>query len=307
MLQLYWGDNMVVKEKLPKLNIDKHLPQIILPAKTRAMFLNWWNTDIRFEQSIPKIFNSGYMILNYNYMEREQEILDNSKNNIKMIARHYKSTYRQAENMIKDLIYCFSKFTIYFKFISDNAISTEIYNNKNDLMFTMDFAVGKSEPEPEILSDDILHLVLDADNLHMQYDMEQPLEPVVKTLLSQLVTAMWYIATTKSTKYIYENKTPVITGRKKNIVQVSNTKTINTPIYDLNKIRVVKVEHLQTRKKGWTYSHSFQVHGHYRHYRNGKVVFIQSYIKGKDKEFKAQQIILDPKNDSERNIAETNK
>ena len=174
-------------------------------------------------------------------------------------------------------------------------------------MFTMDFAVGKSEPEPEILSDDILHLVLDADNLHMQYDMEQPLEPVVKTLLSQLVTAMWYIATTKSTKYIYENKTPVITGRKKNIVQVSNTKTINTPIYDLNKIRVVKVEHLQTRKKGWTYSHSFQVHGHYRHYRNGKVVFIQSYIKGKDKEFKAQQIILDPKNDSERNIAETNK
>ena len=62
----------------------------------------------------------------------------------------------------------------------------------------------------------------------------------------------------------------------------------------MNKIRVVSIDRLQTRKKGWTYSHSFQVHGHYRHYRNGKTIFIQPYIKGKDKEFKSQQIILDP-------------
>ena len=110
-----------------------------------------------------------------------------------------------------------------------------------------------------------------------------------------MVSCLWYIATTtKSTKYIYEKKIPTVINRSKGIVQVSDTKTINTPIYDMQKIKVVKVETLSTRKKGWTYSHSFEVHGHYRHYKDGKVIFINPYIKGKDKEFKAQQFILTP-------------
>lgn len=296
---------MVVKidDDRKELKIDKHLPQILLPAKTRAMFINWWNTDIRKEQTLPKVFESGYLILNYNYLERQQEILDTNKDCIKMTARYFNTTYRQAENMIKDLINCFSKITIYFKFLSDNAMATEFYGNDNKLIFIMDFAVGKSGPEPKMVTDDILNLILNADLIYSEFsgnmlndENNTPLKPVINVLLSQLVTAIWYIATTKSTKYIYENKTPVVVGRKKNIVKVSDTKTINTPIYDLNKIRVVKVEQLQTRKKGWTYSHSFQVHGHYRHYKNGKTIFIEPFIKGKNKEFKAQQIILDPKN-----------
>ena len=64
----------------------------------------------------------------------------------------------------------------------------------------------------------------------------------------------------------------------------------------MNKIRVVKVENLASRKRGWTYSHSFEVHGHYRHYRNGKTIFIKPFIKGKDLDFKSQKIIIDPEN-----------
>ena len=62
----------------------------------------------------------------------------------------------------------------------------------------------------------------------------------------------------------------------------------------MTKIRTTTVERLTVRKKGWTYSHSFQVHGHYRHYKDGKVIFIESYIKGKGKPFKAQTTILSP-------------
>lgn len=305
---------MVVKEKRKKLKIDKNLPQILLPAKTRAMFINWWNSDIRKEQTIPKVFESGYVIINYNYLDRQQELLDTHTTCTKMVAKHFKTTYRQAEYMIKDLIHCFTKLVVYFRFIDDNNITTEIYGNNDDLIFTMNFGVGKSEPEPEIITDDIMSVILDADTIYSSLynnvegiDDKSSMEPVMKIILAQLVTAIWYIATTKSTKYIYENKTPVVISRKKNVVRVSDTKTINTPIYDLNKIRVVKVEQLQHRKNGWTYSHSFQVHGHYRHYKNGKTIFINSFIKGKNKDFKAQQIILDPKNDSERNIDEINK
>ena len=45
----------------------------------------------------------------------------------------------------------------------------------------------------------------------------------------------------------------------------------------MGKVKVVKVEHLQKRKAGWTYSHSFQVHGHYRHYKSGKVIFVKEF------------------------------
>lgn len=114
-------------------------------------------------------------------------------------------------------------------------------------------------------------------------------------MICLLVTSLWYMATTSpSTKYIYEEKTPMIEHRHKHKIRVSDTKFIITPVYDFSKIRTTVVERLMTRKKGWTYSHSFQVHGHYRHYKDGKTIFIESYIKGKGKPFKAQTTILAP-------------
>lgn len=111
-----------------------------------------------------------------------------------------------------------------------------------------------------------------------------------------LQCCLWYIATTtKTTKYYRENKTPAYVYEKKEIINVKRNRVISTPIYDMNKIKRVKVEGLIKRRKGWTYSHSFQVHGHYRHYKDGKVVFIKPYIKGKGKEEVVQRITLNPK------------
>lgn len=262
------------------------------------MFINWWNSDIRFETTIPHSFESGYVILTYNYLDRQEELLKTKNNEIKEIAHHYHCTYRNAEEMFKNMLFCFSKLTLYFEFIAENALRVEIYDNTNQLISNMEFAVGDSEPEPEIVSDDILFKygmkqltypdkpgvvkVKEEDMDNQEYFYES-----MQCLLCFIVTAFWYISTTKSTKYIYENKTPMVVGRKRNVVKVSDTKTITTPIYDMSKVRIVKVEHLQKRKAGWTYSHSFQVHGHYRHYKSGKVIFVKEFTKGKDKEFKS--------------------
>ena len=62
-------------EQRKVLKIDKHLPQILIPPKTRAMFINWWNSDIRFEKSIPHPFEKGYIKLTYNYLDRETELV----------------------------------------------------------------------------------------------------------------------------------------------------------------------------------------------------------------------------------------
>lgn len=268
------------------LKIDKHLPQIILPNEKLQMFADWWNSDIRFEKSIPHSFEEGYL-----FIENKQTLKpEDFKDMIKGLAKAYKTTYRNIENQLVTFLEAMSKFIIYFKFTDENSVYAEIYGNDNYIISSITFKVGETEsPEKEINLYDkkLLEECKTVDDILNVFNWQN---------LSFLITCLWYIATTtRSTKYIYEKKNPIVTKRRKKVVVVSDTKTINTPIYDMRKIRVVKVESLQTRKKGWTYSHAFQVHGHYRHYKNGKTIFINPFIKGKNKDFKAQQIVLKPK------------
>jgi hypothetical protein len=205
---------------------------------------------------------------------------------VSAIAKNSKTTYRAVENVIDDQL---SHFIIYFKFIDDNNMAIETYGKDDILVSRISFGFGiESDPEPTLDYGGGSELE-GIDNLDNLFTVLNYINMAIT------ITCLWYIATTsKTTKYVYEEKTPVVISRKKNVVKVSDTKTITTPIYDMSKIRIVNVEKLQNRKKGWTYSHSFQVHGHYRHYKSGKVIFVQSFIKGKDKEFKAQTITLAP-------------
>lgn len=288
---------MVVKKQRPILKIDKHLPQIIVPQKPQKMFIDWWNSDIRFEKTIPHSFNSGYITIDCDYKGKVDKYLNEyGSAYMKQIAKAYNTTYRAAENMFIDFINSVSKFTMYFKFTAENAMFVEIYDSTDQLFSTIDFAYGESGAEPTMATIDYLECMNeDEKNMANNLDADKYVERFSRNLMYFLVTILWYIATTSNnTKYIYEKKTPIIAKRHKNIVKVSNTKNITTPIYDFNKIRVVKVDSLTTRKKGWTYSHAFQVHGHYRHYKDGKVIFIKPFIKGKDKEFKAQTININP-------------
>lgn len=270
------------KDKLKILKIDKHLPQIIVPENKTQMFIDWWNSDIRFEKSIPHSFDEGYMIIDN--VQGNMRKVENYGPMIKAIAKELNTTYRHIENMFKEFMENSKQVTIHFKFLSDNEMFIETYDTQNRLMSNMSFAVGESDAE------DIIDL-----NKQVTDEFDNVAEYMNYIHLGILVSCLWYIATAKkTTKYIYEKRVPQIVGRQKGVVQVSDTKFISTPIYDIGKTRTVKVEHLQKRKNGWTYSHAFQVHGHYRHYKDGKVIFINPYIKGKDKEFKAQQFILTP-------------
>lgn len=276
-------ENIPEVKPVKQLKIDKRLPQILIPANKIQLFIDWWNSDIRFETSIPHAFNEGYVVV-------DNIIVDNTdvskfRDLIKATASELGTSYRYVENVFKEFLEKSKKITLYFIFLNDNTIYSETYDDENKIMSRMEFAVGKSEAEKEI----DLNVRNDIDNI------DDLMHDINYVHLALLVTSLWYIATTsRSTKYIYEKKTPQIIGRQKGVVQVSDTKFISTPIYDMSKTRTVKVESLQTRKKGWTYSHSFQVHGHYRHYRNGKVIFIEPYIKGKNKEFKSQTIVVTP-------------
>lgn len=286
--------------KNKKLKIDKRAPQIIIPADKIKMFQDWWNTDIRFEKSIPHSFNAGYLIIdgltsgiNINKLPEAYNTL------IKTTAHLFNTTYRNIYNQFVGFVSSVKTLTVVFNFIKEDTINVAIYDNVQSPVAAGSFTIGdstdmniKSNVENEIINKFNEEYYFDDASSKSLEDFSIHLFQGAAVLL---ITSLWYIATTsRSTKYIYEQKTPSVTSRHKSVVNVSDTKYISTPVYDMNKIRVIKVDKLKARKKGWTYSHSFQVHGHYRHYANGKTIFIEPYIKGKNKEFKGQQIILKP-------------
>lgn len=276
-------NELTVEDKDKILRIDNKLPQIILPQSKIGMFIDWYNNDLRLLGTLPEAYNEGYLIIENDIIQ-----IDISKQSeyIKSLAKQLNGTYRQVENRLKYFIEGLEKVTMYFKYV-DNNIQIWLYGKDNTIVSKMSFQV--QEGENSLVADRYIDEFTNWDDLLNEFNFY---------CVILLTSSLWYIATTtKTTKYYYEENRPRYTysANEKSIKSVSKHKTINTPIYDFNKIKKVKVESLIKKRKGWTYSHSFQVHGHYRHYSNGKTVFINSYIKGKNKELQSQIITLNPK------------
>ena len=276
-------NELTVEDKDKILRIDNKLPQIILPQSKIGMFIDWYNNDLRLLGTLPKAYNEGYLIIENDIIQ-----IDISKQSeyIKSLAKQLNGTYRQVENRLKYFIEDLEKVTMYFKYV-DNNIQIWLYGKDNTIVSKMSFQV--QEGENSLVADRYIDEFTNWDDLLNEFNFY---------CVILLTSSLWYIATTtKTTKYYYEENRPRYTysANEKSIKSVSKHKTINTPIYDFNKIKKVKIESLIKKRKGWTYSHSFQVHGHYRHYSNGKTVFINSYIKGKNKELQSQIITLNPK------------
>ena len=276
-------NELTVEDKDKILRIDNKLPQIILPQSKIGMFIDWYNNDLRLLGTLPEAYNEGYLIIENDIIQ-----VDISKQSeyIKSLAKQLNQTYRQIENRLKKYIDALTKVTLYFKYIN-NTIHIWLYGKDNLIISKISFQV--QEGENNLIADRYIDKFTNWDDLLNEFNFY---------CVILLTSSLWYIATTtKTTKYYYEENRSryTYTDNEKIIKSVSKHKTINTPIYDFNKIKRVKIESLIKKRKGWTYSHSFQVHGHYRHYSNGKTVFINSYIKGKNKELQSQIITLDPK------------
>ena len=278
-----------VDKNLLTLNMRAKLSQIVVPKNKLGMFIDWYNSDLRFQDIIPRSFDEGYLIIenDFVYLDYDSEEVRQA---IKESARSSKTTYRKVEDFLKTNQSDLENLVLYFKFI-DSYLNLYMYGgNSKKLLTTLIVNLDKtdnSEPNPEI-------------KRHIEYpDVISPgMFPKLYIYYAFIILqcSMWYLATTKNhVQYYYEQKTPITKPKEKNIVNPRREKVVTTSIYDFNRIRKVKVDSLIRKRKGWTYSHAFQVHGHYRHYKDGKVIFVKSFIKGKGKEQVGQKITLSPK------------
>lgn len=291
-----------------ELIINTKLPKIYLPKKKIKTFIDWYNKDLRFVSEVPKAFNEGYFILENDFMTSSKGALRD------ILKRDFREFKKQDPKQIWDLykirmdyqVEHSNTLTFYFKFVEESRIKIEVYLSDGSKLLDSEYIYNDTEKETKEYSEDDGHYIkASRSNVNKEIDLENwykdktnytdYIAEIVRITAQLFGCTMWYLSTsTNTTKYIYDNS-----KKNENIEKVirdpQRIKTKSTPIYDLTKIKEVKVEGLIKRRKGWTYSHSFQVHGHYRHYKNGKTIFIQSYIKGKDKDFQQQNIIINPK------------
>ena len=270
------------------LKLDKKLPKIILPEDKYNMLIDWYNRDLRFQDTIPEVFPEGYLILQ---TSKHNVDINKFSEFFKATARVLNTTYRVIENRFKEYLSALQdNFTVHFKF-DGNKLRLKLYDYRGKQMSEISCKTGKGVSEMCSYESFMETIVMKCNS------WDEILNNFNNLACILFACTMWYLATTTNlTKYYYENKVPVVTSRHKKQREVPKFKFVSTPIYDLNKIRRVKVDHLIKRREGFTYSHSFQVKGHYRHYKDGKVIFVKSFIKGENKTFQPQVMIVNPKN-----------
>ena len=277
---------------LSELRINLLLPNIIISKDKINLFVDWYNKDIRFQKELPHTFEKGYIRIKSMLFSTD---ISNYNVFIKALARQYNKTYRQIENVLKLYIDGINDVTVYFEF-KDNMFYNYIYRKDGKILSKAEAQIGDNkQPSPEITLTSLSNNDINKLNNEQEFvdDVQNKFNYFCLAICS---TCLWYLATTtKTTKYKYKEKPKEEYNPNKRVVYVKENKNVTTPIYNLDNIKIKTVDRLINKREGYTYSHSFQVHGHYRHYKDGKVIFVNSYIKGKDKPFKHQNIIINPR------------
>ena len=277
---------------LSELRINPLLPNIIISKDKINLFVDWYNKDIRFQKELPHTFEKGYIRIKSMLFSAD---ISNYNIFIKALAKQYNKTYRQIENMLKLYVDGINDVTVYFEFKGD-MFYNYIYRKDGKILSKAEAQIGDNkQPSPEITLTSLSNNDINKLNNEQEFvdDVQNKFNYFCLAICS---TCLWYLATTtKTTKYKYKEKPKEEYNPNKRVVYVKENKNVTTPIYNLDNIKIKTVDRLINKREGYTYSHSFQVHGHYRHYKDGKVIFINSYIKGKDKPFKRQNIIINPK------------
>lgn len=277
---------------LSELRINPLLPNIIISKDKINLFVDWYNKDIRFQKELPHTFEKGYIRIKSMLFSTD---ISNYNVFIKALAKQYNKTYRQIENMLKLYIDGINDVTVYFEF-KDNMFYNYIYRKDGKILSKAEAQIGDNkQPSPEITLTNLNNNDINKLNNEQEFvnDIQNKFNYFCLAICS---TCLWYLATTtKTTKYKYKERPKKEYNPNKRVVYVKENKNVTTPIYNLDNIKIKTVDRLINKREGYTYSHSFQVHGHYRHYKDGKVIFVNSYIKGKDKPFKHQNIIINPK------------
>lgn len=291
-----------VSGNAPELKLDYSLPIISIPHNKTIPFLKWYCDDISNTKiyEIPKVFDSGYLTISH----IPCEFINNCKNEyIKYLAKTEKMTFREVENLLKDVYdVMLNDIVIYYEFI-DEYPCLSIYSGIDSKQIMQVPLQKYKDEDNQILAnlgdiqgiDDTLVITDASCTTNERHEFQNTM---IVVYVGLFVSAMWYMTLYRN-RYKYEKQLSKDDARetilhRKKPERVSSTKIITTSFYDLSEAPQSKVQTMIKKRAGFEYSHQFDVKGHFRHYKDGKVIFIESYTKAKDKPKLQKNIILNP-------------
>lgn len=277
-----------------KLYINKRLPYIKLPKEKIDLFIKWYNLDLRGLEDLPEVFEEGYLEVDTSeYISMKLPTIFEIKNEDK---------YNKLKELSNKTRETYSKMIIYFH-IQGSVLKLLGYYGNNESAFSVDFKLKEDETMKKIMqyiastsNKNFNHLpevneklVLDLWKYNTFEDMNAEQKAFNRSLgdacFGLVVSVIWYLATNTSEKYLVSNTRTSESNQyadNHSKHKHNHNRTITSPIYYLADKKPMTVDKLIKKRNGWTISHSFQVRGHYRHYKNGKTIFIKSYEKGKE-------------------------
>lgn len=277
-----------------KLQVNRRLPYIKLPKEKVGLFAKWYNIDLRDLEELPEVFEEGYLEIDTSeYVSMKLPTIFDIKSAEK---------FEQLKELHNKTSITYSKMIIHFNISSNSILKLTGYYGNSEPAFDIEFNLKEDETVKKMkqyvassVGRDYKHLPEIQDKLQLDLwkystleDMQSEQKAFNRSLgescFGLVVSVIWYLATNTSEKYLVSN-TKVVESHQNintNKHHKHHNRTITAPIYYLVDKKPITVDKLIKKRNGWTISHSFQVRGHYRHYKNGKVIFIKSYEKGKE-------------------------
>ena len=306
----------MLKSKYKQLKLDYTLPIIKIPENKVIPFIEWCQDDLLFGENriteIPKVYNSGYILLpklpaepSKNSLFKMSNALAVKQLGVNVITGDmFKQLDKEREKMKKLVLqYCdihFNNLILYYTFGENNLPYIEVYNyEEKELLYYIDLNKFNDNHATVLYNIDITPIFENK----ITADATRVLGPMLNVEMVKIfVSVFWYLTLNKKDKYetvMHSRNEIKKTVYKEELKEVKHPdkRVITTSFIDLGKAPKVKTETLVKKRQGFTYAHQFDVRGHYRHYKNGKVIFIESFSKAKDKPRLRQNItILNPKN-----------
>lgn len=294
-----------------KLNIDKSLPQIIIPKDKLQIFIDWYNDKLIAETELPEIFNEGYIKIDLSeILECKIPSIFEIKNEKEYL--NYKKLSEDAKNRYTRLVVYFKLVNTKLEIILFDAFKNKIYDGGIDLylnrLAVSVVMMGSSESTKHTDKLKIPELKIDFASMMSDVKSRDANREEIDRLYSEnvgnmfmrfaygiVVSSLTYLAMLKpkaKNNLLYASE--FAHSKKHTNYTNQSVRNITNPVYDLNYEDNITLTKLTTKHSSWKISCEFQVRGHYRHYKNGKVVFIKSYEKGKGNKIKQTQLQLNP-------------
>lgn len=270
--------------------LRRKLPQVYITQDKVDILLDWLNSNEELRlQKIPRVLQEGYIVY-YNH-ELDVERNPEGVQAIKYEARTSGCTYNQAKARFNNLLQRTNPLWFYFIWKGD-VCEISVYDTERKLHL---ISIQAHDEEGKDVFD--MPTKLDTTNLltHAFDDERNRWPSYLAMRAAMIVTSVFHYMNIqkKNTPTMYKGKNYDI---KKRIQYTEpSIKMVETPVFDLTKKKITKDRLVSQHREFVRRTEAWNVRGHARHYKSGKVIWVDSYIKGNRDNYDGEIYSISPK------------